>query len=237
MVLQKKNSVMNINSHLNNQQKQEIKQSKKLQSAFNILLLLILTATIYSCANNKKDIVASVTDPNELYSIYSRDVSTLVSDSGITRYKVQAEEWYIYEKAKEPRWWLPQGVIVETFDDSANITSYIEGDTALYYKTKRLWRLYGNVKMANTKGEKFFTEEVFWDQTQQKIYSDSAIQIEQGDKIIDGIGFVSNESMTSYSIKRTTGIFSIENQATSNDTTSNKSIKDEGNNQKKSQQE
>ena len=57
--------------------------------------------------------------------------------------------------------------------------------------------------------ERFFTEEIYWNQQKKSIYSDSAIHIERSDRIIEGIGFVSNEAMTQYTIRHTTGIFPI----------------------------
>jgi hypothetical protein len=58
-------------------------------------------------------------------------------------------------------------------------------------------------------GEYFTTSLIFWDQKLQKIYSDKYIRIEQQDKIITGIGFESNQSMTEYKIFNTTGIFPV----------------------------
>ena len=68
--------------------------------------------------------------------------------------------------------------------------------------------------------ERFFTEEIYWNQQKRSIYSDSAIHIERADRIIEGVGFVSNEAMTQYTIRHTTGIFPI-NQS-KNDEKSNK---------------
>ena len=67
--------------------------------------------------------------------------------------------------------------------------------------------------MANLQDERFFTELLFWDKKKREIYSDSAIHIEKVDRIIEGIGFVSNEPMTQYTIRRTTGIFPMKSPA------------------------
>ena len=67
--------------------------------------------------------------------------------------------------------------------------------------------------MAKLQDERFLTELLFWDQKKREIYSDSAIHIEKVDRIIEGIGFVSNEPMTQYTIRRTTGIFPMKSPA------------------------
>ena len=60
--------------------------------------------------------------------------------------------------------------------------------------------------MRNLQGDRFLTEQLFWNQSQRKVYSDSFIHIERVDRTLEGIGFVSNEQMTSYTIRRPTAI-------------------------------
>ncbi|MBR3609768.1 MAG: LPS export ABC transporter periplasmic protein LptC [Bacteroidales bacterium] len=184
-----------------------------------IVVLFILT--MIGCGKDNKVVIESFTDPNEVPTIYSKDVSTLISDSGVTRYRVVAPDWYMYENSETPRWYFPRGIYLETFDDDYNVAAFLEGDTAIFYKNQRLWEIRGDVKMANTNDERFFTEQLFWSQDAKKIYSDTIIHIERGDRIIEGLGFESNQNMTQYKILKTTGIFPVEDmrrkEATSTD--------------------
>lgn len=184
-----------------------------------IVVLFILT--MIGCGKDNKVVIESFTDPNEVPTIYSKDVSTLISDSGVTRYRVVAPDWYMYENSETPRWYFPRGIYLETFDDDYNVAAFLEGDTAIFYKNQRLWEIRGDVKMANTNDERFFTEQLFWSQDAKKIYSDTIIHIERGDRIIEGLGFESNQNMTQYKILKTTGIFPMEDmrrkEATSTD--------------------
>ena len=174
------------------------------------MLFLLLSG----CRGDKKEVVGALSNPKEVSTIFSRDVTTLISDSGITRYRVVTKEWYMYEQSDSPRWYFPKGLYIETFDENFDVEAFIEGDTAIYYKYKRLWELKGAVRMANIQDERFFTEQLFWNQDKQQIYSDSTIHIERGDRIIEGQGFLSNESMTKYKIHKTTGIFPVEKRET-----------------------
>jgi LPS export ABC transporter protein LptC len=187
-----------------------MQQKSQKISCLSLVAAMLLAILLGSCSEDKKEIMSSFTDPNEVPTIFSKDVSTLISDSGITRYRIVAPEWYMYENAEVPRWYLPKGVKLENFDDDFNVIAYLEGDTAIFYKTKRLWELRGDVKMANVNDERFFTERIYWSQDAKKIYSDTVIHIEQGDRIIVGKGFESNQNMTSYKILKTTGIFPME---------------------------
>ena len=78
-----------------------------------------------------------------------------------------------------------------------------------YYDKKGLWELIGNVEVESLQGEHFETSQLFWDQKQEKVYSDKFMRIEQEDKIITGIGFESNQDMTQYKIFNSQGIFPV----------------------------
>ncbi|MBR4118476.1 MAG: LPS export ABC transporter periplasmic protein LptC [Bacteroidales bacterium] len=183
------------------------------------VIVVLLMIIMFSCGKDNKEVIEAFADPNEVPTIYSKDVSTLISDSGVTRYRVVAPDWYMYENSETPRWYFPRGIYLETFDDDYNVAAFLEGDTAIFYKNQRLWEIRGDVKMANTNDERFFTEQLFWSQDAKKIYSDTIIHIERGDRIIEGLGFESNQNMTRYKILKTTGIFPIEDMRRKDTTT------------------
>ena len=173
-----------------------------------------------ACSGEKTEVVEGYENVDSLPSLYTRDVNTLISDSGITRYRIEAPAWYMYEseKTENPYWYFPEGLYVEQFDTLFATETMIEGDTAIYYKKPQLWRLDGNVHIENVEGKKFDTQQLFWDQKSRQIYSDSAIRIMNGEEVIEGVGFRSNEQITKYVILRTTGIFSIERDTVQPDT-------------------
>ncbi|MDR2388431.1 MAG: LPS export ABC transporter periplasmic protein LptC [Tannerellaceae bacterium] len=164
---------------------------------------------IASCSGEQKETVEVVFDPEHTYTMKTTKVSTLVSDSGITRYRANADVWLVYGKANEPYWYFPEGLYLEHFDTLFHVKSSIKADTAYYFEKQELWKGIGNVEMKSLDGEYFTTSLIFWDQKLQKIYSDKYIRIEQQDKVITGIGFESNQSMTEYKIFDTTGIFPV----------------------------
>ena len=169
------------------------------------LLLAIVSGFVFifsSCTSKAKtEVAGEITDAKLLPTLYTYDVETLISDSGITRYRVKAKEWLMFEAAAEPYWYFPKGLYVEQFDSTYHTESFIVGDTAYYYKDKKLWKLVGNVRMENIKNEIFETQLLFWDQNRREMYTDSNVYIQRDDKIIRARNFVSNESMTRYLFK------------------------------------
>ena len=134
------------------------------------------------------------------------DVSTLISDSGYTKYHVTTPLWQMFEDAEEPFWRFPQGLELEQYDTDMRTHSTVVCDSAVYYSRKKLWRLDGDVVMVNTQADSFLTQQLFWDQNSRKIYSDSFIHIVRTDRTIEGYGFESDQSMLYYTVNRPTAI-------------------------------
>ena len=175
-------------------------------------LAAVMFVLFPACSGKNKNLAEAIPENDTLPSMTSLGVTTLISDSGITRYKIIAEEWSIFDKKEPPYWAFEKGVYLEKFDSLFHIDASIEADTAYYYEKKKLWELKGNVRIQSQKGDKFSTSQLFWNEKDKNIYSDKFIQIEQEDKLLTGYGFESNQELTEYEIKNTTGIFTVEDQ-------------------------
>lgn len=172
-------------------------------------MLCCVSSLVSSCGGNSDAEIVEAIDPENFATMTSRDVSSLISDSGITRYRITAPLWVVYDEAKEPRWTFPEGLHIEKFDDNFKCDATIDCDSAVYFKDRQLWRLDGYVDIRNEIGEKFLTEQLFWDQQKHKVYSDSFIHIERADRIIEGYGFDSNERMTSFRVLSPSAILPV----------------------------
>ena len=184
--------------------------------SMRLLPLLIIAICVIiitsSCKDEKKNFIDDIENATESPTMLTRNVETFISDSGITRYRITADIWYVYDEAKEPRWTFPQGLFLEQFDNDFRQNSKVNCDSAIYFSNKKLWRLDGDVVMVNVACDSFLTKQLFWDQHTKRIYSDTAfIRIVSKDRTIEGYGFSSNEQMTDYSIKHPTAIFSAKN--------------------------
>jgi LPS export ABC transporter protein LptC len=169
-----------------------------LSGAIAMLLLMLFV----SCEREKKEMVDIVFDREQTYTMKSTDISTLISDSGVTRYRMVTKEWLFFEEASEPYWYFPEKVHVEKFDTLFHPEASIDADTAYFFTKKKLWKLIGNVEVENLQGERFETSLMYWDQNEEKIYSDQFIRITKGDFVNTGIGFESNQRLTKYRIFR-----------------------------------
>ena len=190
-----------------NQNKQTYLRTLNITVAFLAAVMFVLFP---ACSGKDKKLTEAISKNDTLPSMKSLGVTTLISDSGITRYKIVTEEWLIYDKKNPPYWAFEKGVYLEKFDTLFRIDASIKADTAYYHEKKKLWELKGHVQILSQRGDKFQTDLLFWDEKKEKVYSDKFIQIEQEDKVIKGYGFDSNQDLTEYEIKNTTGVFTVE---------------------------
>ena len=189
-------------------------KSMSITITFGVIVMLLLLS---SCGGKKKAMgearAVNTAHSTRVTMMTTLGVTTLISDSGVTRYRVNTEEWSVYDRKKPSYWAFEKGVYLEQFDSIFHIEASIKADTAYYYDKERLWKLIGNVDIQNRKGERFNTELLYWNEATQKVYSDKFIRIQQPDRIITGHGFDSNQQMTIYTIHNIEGIFYVDEEA------------------------
>lgn len=177
-----------------------------------VLGVIVMLLLFSSCGGKKKELGEAITERDSLPSMATLGVVTYISDSGVTRYRMEAEEWLMYDRKRPSYWAFEKGVYLEQFDSLFNVDASIKADTAYFYDKQKLWKLMGNVDIKNRKGERFNTELLYWNQATEKVYSDRFIRIEQPDRIITGYGFDSNQQMTIYQIRNMGGIFYVDEE-------------------------
>lgn len=186
------------------------KKPQHTQLSISILWVLVLTCIFSACTKEKRLHADAINDRANMAVLDTRDVQTLISDSGVTRYRIKAPVWQIYDKADPVHWEFPEGVYLEKFALDLSVDAFLEADYAYYNESEEIWHLKGNVHALNLEGERFDTPELFWSQKSERVYSDSVITITKKTSEIHGIGFDSNSEMTKYTIRHVTGIIPIE---------------------------
>ena len=169
---------------------------------------ILLTA---GCREDNRLGRAGNIDTTNMPQLSTRNVSTLISDSGYTKYKVVTPLWKIYgadtETGKESYWDFPEGVYLRQLDHKLDVVSTVAADSAVYFPTRKLWELYGEVEIDQKDKAYFFSERIFFDDRQRRIYSDTLIYIKTPTQTLEGIGFESNQELTKYRVLKPTGTF------------------------------
>jgi LPS export ABC transporter protein LptC len=174
-----------------------------------VILAVVSSFFCLSCSNKDKQLGPAVTSRDSTSVITTRGVDMLISENGVIRYHVIAEEWKIFDKMKPPFYSMEQGVLLEILDTLMQVESKLVADTAYYMIDDELWHLISNVHAENIRNEEFDTPELFVNNRNNRMYSDSIIHIKQEKQILVGRGFNSNQSLTEYTINKTEGVFPI----------------------------
>ena len=174
-----------------------------------VILAVVSSFFCLSCSNKDKQLGPAVTSRDSTSVITTRGVDMFISENGIIRYHVIAEEWKIFDKMKPPFYSMEQGVTLEILDSLMQPESMLRADTAYYMMESKIWHLRHDVHAQNIKNEEFDTQELFVNNNTDRMYSDSLIRIKQDRQIITGHGFESNGNLTEYTIRRTEGVFPV----------------------------
>lgn len=180
------------------------------KTGLSMAVTMALVIAAGSCTQETKVDISRSLNPAGMPSMVTHNISTLISDSGVTQYKIVAPVWYVYDEVDTPYWLFPKGLYLQKYDPKFNVVATVAADSARFFKMQKLWRLEGNVEMTKAPKDLFLSERVFWDQRRARLYSDTFIHIENETHILEGTGFESNERLTKYRILHPSGIFPVE---------------------------
>lgn len=188
------------------------KNTSRIVLKITIAFVAIVILFMHTACEPKVEIekVAAITNRAAMPRLHTTNITTVISDSGITRYRIIAPVWDYYDKSDQPYWDFPMGVRFEQFDENLKVYANLQSKYARFNQFQKLWILKGDVRMTNVKGELFESERLYWDQNLERIYSDTIVKITQATSIIHAVGFESNQQMTKYLFKSTTGIFPVD---------------------------
>ncbi len=182
-------------------------------SLFSFLLLFA------ACSEQHEHTAPAVNERDSASMMTSYGINTLISDSGVIKYRIVTERWDVNTVRHPSRWTFERGIFMEQFDEQFHIEGYISADTAWYYDQLKLWELRGRVYIRNVNGLRFRSEELFWDGIRHEFYSHKFSRVVTPERTLEGTYFKSDEHMTHYEVTNSVGSFEasdIESEPASN---------------------
>ena len=171
------------------------------------LVLAAMTMAVFSCSEEVEHTAPAIHDRDSVSMMTSYGVNTLISDSGVIKYKIVTERWDVNTVRQPSRWTFICGIFLEQFDEKFNIQAYIQADTAWYYDQLKLWELRGRVRVRNVNGLRFTSEELFWDGIKHEFYSNKFSRVVSPERTLQGTSFRSDERMIKYTVSNSKGSF------------------------------
>ena len=172
-----------------------------------IVFLFISCLLAASCQEVVEHTAGAIRDRDSVAVMTSLGVNTLISDSGIIKYRIVTERWEVNQNKKPSRWTFDKGLFLEQFDEKFHVQSYIQCDTAYYYDQKRLWELRSRVRILTKDGLRFSSERLYWDEGKHELYSDTFSRLVTPERTLQGSYFRSDEHMTHYLVTNSRGSF------------------------------
>jgi LPS export ABC transporter protein LptC len=182
-----------------------------------ILIIGILTFTCIACEEVKKE---------EAFIEYlgptmtTDNLNVAYSDSGRVKVKLSTAKNLKFSNQNEE---YPKAVYVNFIDKNGVEYSSLRSDSGKYTKEKNLYTLNGNVFFNNRLlNQSLSTEQLFWDPTNKKIYSNVKVTIKTPrESIVASGGMDASEDFSNYRLRKPKGIFLMDSLKTIVDTSAN----------------
>lgn len=172
-----------------------------------IILITHFSFLISSCTEAQEHIAPAVNPEDSASVMTSYGVNTLISDSGVIKYRIVTERWDVNTVRHPSRWEFMKGIFFEQFDEQFHVEGYIQADTAWYFDQQRLWKLRGRVNLRNVNGLIYTSEELYWDGIRHEFYSTVFSRVVTPERTMEGTYFRSDEKMEHYLVTNSKGSF------------------------------
>lgn len=188
--------------------------AKLLMSRLYVWVGVLFTLALTQACNEVHEHIAPAVNPEDSVAMMtSYGVNTLVSDSGVIKYRIVTERWEVNTERKPTRWEFMKGVFFEQFDEKFRVQSYVQADTAWYFDQQRLWKLRGRVNVRTIDGLIYTSDELYWDGIAHELYSYSYSHLVTPERTLEGTYFRSDEGMNHYTVSNSKGSFVNEDVA------------------------
>ena len=172
-----------------------------------IFFLFFSCLLVISCKEAVEHTAGAIRERDSVAVMVSLGVNTLISDSGITKYRIVTERWEVNQNKNPSRWVFDKGLFLEQFDEKFHVQAFIQCDTAYYYDQQRLWELRSRVRVLTKNGLRFWSEQLFWDENKHELYSNTFSRLVTPERTLQGSYFRSDERMTHYLVTNSRGSF------------------------------
>ena len=104
----------------------------------------------------------------------------------------------------------PDGFYLEYYDEEELVCTF-RSNSVNYTSDENLYKGEGDVEVKNIEtGDVLNTEELFWDPSGERFYTDKFVTILAEDEIHTGEGLTANQDFSSYQIHKPSGTLTVE---------------------------
>jgi LPS export ABC transporter protein LptC len=158
---------------------------------------------LLGCEDKTSPSVISTLDSGPLPQQESWNSTIVVSDSGHISAIIVAGYIRVYEQSQQTL--MSQGVKVRFFSREGKQTSLLTSEEGTVDEVNNNLEARKNVIVVSSDSSRMTTEQLFWDNQRQLIYTPLYVQIKTVKEKMQGHGFESDQSLKHYRVFRVTG--------------------------------
>lgn len=172
-------------------------------------LIIFTSLFLLSCS----DRLAELNQNNESFFSpisVAKKINTKYVDSGRLKSLLKSPLMVNFSNMDFPFYDFPDGINLTLFDKK-NDTIQVVSDKALVFSETDIIDLRGNVVLITSTKDTLLTEQLYFDQKKEWLFTDFPVRFRTNNYITDGIGFDSNQNFTNAQVTMVTGRIFIEN--------------------------
>ncbi len=135
-----------------------------------------------------------------------KDFRTVITDSGKMQVEMRSPLLEEYNNKEVPYTEFRFGINVDFWDGKKVIAGSVTAKYAKYTKSANLWELKDSVVVINENKDVLETELLFWNQKEDRIYTDRFFKISSIDQVTQGFGFESDSHLRHRKLKKVSAI-------------------------------
>jgi LPS export ABC transporter protein LptC len=168
-----------------------------------VCVSFMLLLGIAGCEEKIKPAVLSTVDSRTLPQQESWNSTITVSDSGRVSAIIWAGYIQVFETSRKT--YMSKGVKVRFFDPQGEQTSVLTSEEGTVDEATNNLEAHNHVIVVSRDSSRMSTEQLYWDNLRQLIYTLDFVRIKTVKEQLQGHGFESDQSLKHYRIFRVTG--------------------------------
>ena len=178
-------------------------------SILRTITVCIFVCLLAACKNDPAEIRA-LTGQTNMQEDRARGVTFLYSQDGNVKMRIYAKVFVRNNNAKRPFIDMNNGLKMEFFDDSGNVSDVLTADSSRYYELQRDFIVWDSVQIVSRKGERLNTDELIWNESAQKFFTEKPVVITTNNEVLYGNGMEANRDFTWYRILKPRGSVQVD---------------------------
>lgn len=163
---------------------------------------------------------ACVNDPSEVAALFPHEqrpdaeiitnFETIYSDSARVKVRITGPRLLRYEEPEGFVQLFPEGAFVEFFDPDGAVTSTLASRHGIRYESQDRVVVRDSVVWLSATGDRLDSDELVWEAGEQRLYSDRFVRLRQGNQVITGVGFESDQDFKRSRVRAIQGVVMVE---------------------------